>query len=342
MLATYPPELPDCAFASLAHQLHMMSSDPSSERSIREIFGKDTNTSSAFSRGLLALAARLPTEMGLSVEILLHRFTAYPYVRPFILKEVEKQFIESLFPKNGKEAAHAKKYFSKQKNNLSRYEMRFCPDCVKLDTEKYGIPYWHTSHQIHEITVCHIHKLELRTTCHECGPLTWNRTLLTLPGACRKCRLNLCTKNLNETPVLTSSPAFRIAVLINEIIAAHLPPFDWKYLKQCYLIRLAEIGISVNGKTSHSDLAKLLIVNFGASFLNELGASVTDKAFNTSWTSHLLTRAAPATKPIYHCLLILVLFGTMEKLGIPDHRDRPFRYRDRSFRLNVTGHSGLS
>jgi hypothetical protein len=29
-------------------------------------------------------------------------------------------------------------------------------------------------------------------------------------------------------------------------------------------------------------------------------------------------------------------------LGIPVHRDRPFRYRDRSFRLNVTGHSGLS
>ena len=42
------------------------------------------------------------------------------------------------------------------KKQKQRY-MRACPMCVKEDREKYGETYWHVSHQLQGIDVCHIH-----------------------------------------------------------------------------------------------------------------------------------------------------------------------------------------
>jgi len=35
--------------------------------------------------------------------------------------------------------------------------MRVCPLCVKEDRERYGETYWHLSHQLQGIDVCHKH-----------------------------------------------------------------------------------------------------------------------------------------------------------------------------------------
>lgn len=52
--------------------------------------------------------------------------------------------------------------------------MRYCPDCVKEDREKYGETYWHREHQIPEIKVCCKHRCKL---CD--GALRNDRKLIT-------------------------------------------------------------------------------------------------------------------------------------------------------------------
>ena len=47
--------------------------------------------------------------------------------------------------------------------NERRY-MKYCPECVKEDREKYGETYWHRSHQIPRISVCPKHRRYLENS----------------------------------------------------------------------------------------------------------------------------------------------------------------------------------
>lgn len=55
---------------------------------------------------------------------------------------------------------------------------RFCPDCAKVDLRKYGLSYWHRSHNLPGVVVCTVHKRPLRTTKFPArGRRTWTGVL---------------------------------------------------------------------------------------------------------------------------------------------------------------------
>lgn len=60
-------------------------------------------------------------------------------------------------------------YFLEPVKGEQRY-LRFCPECVSSDNSIYGEPYWHRSHQIYGINLCHKHGLPLAETTIETMP----------------------------------------------------------------------------------------------------------------------------------------------------------------------------
>ena len=46
---------------------------------------------------------------------------------------------------------------------------RFCKSCITKDREKYGVSYWHVSHQIPTLELCPIHHEKLIGLCEFCG-----------------------------------------------------------------------------------------------------------------------------------------------------------------------------
>jgi hypothetical protein len=43
----------------------------------------------------------------------------------------------------------------------NRYGLRLCQKCIESDIRNYGVSYWHRSHQVTGVSVCHIHKCRL-------------------------------------------------------------------------------------------------------------------------------------------------------------------------------------
>lgn len=88
--------------------------------------------------------------------IMEHTMTPY-YIR-FLPKEKRKKARARLIRMEG----DYKNLLAIPKMRLNRNKyLRYCPQCVKEDREKYGETYWHRKHQIYGVDVCSVHGCRL-------------------------------------------------------------------------------------------------------------------------------------------------------------------------------------
>ena len=75
-------------------------------------------------------------------------------------------------------------------SNNDRY-LKYCPECVKEDRERYGETYWHRSHQISNIKICKKHRIYLEDSSviidRNNTRLKAAETVITLTGFMKKC-----------------------------------------------------------------------------------------------------------------------------------------------------------
>jgi len=87
-----------------------------------------------------------------TLEDIILNHTMYSFYTGFVHEEQKKSAMKKIVDGN-------KDYYKEipiPKKQQPKY-MRVCPLCVKEDREKYGETYWHVSHQLQGIDVCHIH-----------------------------------------------------------------------------------------------------------------------------------------------------------------------------------------
>lgn len=78
--------------------------------------------------------------------------------------------------------------------NIKRFSPAFsmCWDCVRDDISEFGRAYWHRSHQVLGVEVCHRHGARLLTRCPVCAVTLSARPRFRLPsGECPTCRTSL-------------------------------------------------------------------------------------------------------------------------------------------------------
>ncbi len=80
--------------------------------------------------------------------------TMFPYYGRFIPPERRRQAFDSLV-RMGTEY-HNLLSIPKRRDRISRH-LRYCPECVKDDRQKYGETYWHRVHQMVGVNICPRH-----------------------------------------------------------------------------------------------------------------------------------------------------------------------------------------
>lgn len=81
---------------------------------------------------------------------------------------------------------------------------RFCPSCVRDDFHNQGWPYWHRTHQLPIVLVCHLHGSPLRDRCANCQRVIapWSKRLVDpLSPTCP-----FCSADLAEPSRVTDHP----------------------------------------------------------------------------------------------------------------------------------------
>jgi len=255
------------------------------------------------------LAKILPPKTGMTVGYFLKKTTIFPFLKPFIPTERNKRITEIL-RKNESESAYKLSGFSRVETLKPRY-LRYCPQCVKDDTENCGEAYWHRVHQLPGVLFCPIHHV----------PVLDSDMLLTFAGR-----------------------RFYPASSLGERLGGVMPKYSANATKM--LIRLAQDAAWVlkNGYTLHSSeetLRKyhtllgqkgLLIQSRAKVMTNRLNEAITEffggelldileipSYESMPWSSKLLHGKSKLANPVWHLLMIKFLASSAKKFFNQPH-----------------------
>ena len=311
-LPTLPNRLPDEWYPSFIYRLHLLGGLPTVERSVLAIFGQPLNLSHFAPTGVAELAKRIPPSYGLNTETFLAENTIFPYLRPFAFKNTPSEFQHNFVHDSPR--ATKNYLLPGRRAGLGKREPRFCVSCMSDDTEQWGFPYFHRSHQVPEVVVCVRHGVPLRSSCLECGSFAWPPYRLWPAGSCRRCGADLQAQGSDPSVVFTNILAdLRIAQLITQFLDANLPLLDVATLHATYRVALKRNDfLTSRNALKVGEFAAAVSERFGDGYLEELGLPVKiSSIFTPRWAALILSKT-PSVRPLEHCLAIFFLFGSFD------------------------------
>tara|TARA_B100000519_G_C14258442_1_gene446274 strand:- start:2242 stop:3231 length:990 start_codon:yes stop_codon:yes gene_type:complete len=130
-----------------------------------------------FCRGLTALVGKAPAYLSgaLTPEFLLSLVDALsPHINTnvFLVEHTQERYFKCFKAESGVVYDNGcNKYHCtgrKTERDFSIKHLRWCHACAREDAGRYGLAYWHNSHQDSRIVRCQRHGLKLLSTCQAC------------------------------------------------------------------------------------------------------------------------------------------------------------------------------
>ncbi|ANH66667.1 hypothetical protein ABE85_02165 [Mitsuaria sp. 7] len=122
------------------------------KRLLREVFGRNMSNLSFF---LPVDIPRLASAMHVSADKLLWEHTIFPYATshapPALAREQERRALAD----TGDDARCSAALVQAATQGVNA--LRYCPRCVAVDIKRFGESYWHRSHSLPAVYVCHKH-----------------------------------------------------------------------------------------------------------------------------------------------------------------------------------------
>lgn len=163
-LATFPAPYPDELLYSLVSRHHVrVMGNNSPMHTFEELFGNPyALVCFDFPHRLDKLSKRLPKVLGLTSNRIISEHTLLPYYQPFLpIDRLEEIKHRMKYSEVGN--VHLLTGCMSVGNPRLKF-MRYCPKCLKEDRQEFGEGYWHRSHQLPGIKVCHKHQVLLENS----------------------------------------------------------------------------------------------------------------------------------------------------------------------------------
>ncbi|MFC8689558.1 TnsD family Tn7-like transposition protein [Brevibacillus porteri] len=168
-LAFFPTPYLDEDFRSVIFRYHLRAGNSEFFTTNLELFNTRTEKNPHIPRNLTFFLNRLPIGHELSLERILDYNTLWPLAKPFLTMEQIEQSMQEI--RNGVEGARnfAVKQLSMTQLRILAPSIRYCPQCLIEDFDRFGECYVHRSHQIYPLKVCPLHQMLLISKCPMCG-----------------------------------------------------------------------------------------------------------------------------------------------------------------------------
>lgn len=127
---------------------------------LRSLYCKRSNNPSKEFLGQLNQEALSVIKQILPIKSLILQHTMFPQYARFVPKQQKKTALECMC----NDFCDAHHLFSVLPRSETDVFLKYCPLCAKEDRDKYGETYWHKSHQIRGVMVCHNHKCVLESS----------------------------------------------------------------------------------------------------------------------------------------------------------------------------------
>lgn len=188
------------------------------------------------------------------------------------------------------------------KEKFARYKWpvyaKVCSGCYEEDIEKYGEPYLHVEYQLPENLVCHKHHIDL-TEIKEGFVAGGGVELVVLP-----CR------SIEKSYEYNNPFYFEISEMIEKIfVGGILGDIYLEEAQEKYKSKLREKGYYMHTQLDRQSVANDLIMYFGHTVLDAVGASLKD---DIGWISSITQKQQVKLKLICHLVIIKFLFEFIE------------------------------
>lgn len=152
----FPTAYPDELLFSLCSRYYVRSGNISYKEALDDLFSKRSLTTSiTLPSGISSLVKNLPPYSKIDEQQLIYGHTLYLFYTAFSPLERAKKIYEAMCSSDGM-GIYGLSGITASKVPQNEY-LRYCPECMKEDKEKYGEYYWHRSHQISGIQCCLTH-----------------------------------------------------------------------------------------------------------------------------------------------------------------------------------------
>lgn len=160
MLGFFPEPYPDELLYSVFARFSFMSHFSDMKDVHGQLFGlRNLRAVVDLPTHIDSLLNNLPDGHKYCADYFIKNHTLLPYYAPFLQPERVQALME-LMRGDGGRSVHLLSGVSPY--NVPRPQhLKYCAICIKEDEKKYGISYWHRSHQLSGVLVCPAHELLL-------------------------------------------------------------------------------------------------------------------------------------------------------------------------------------
>ena len=158
MLSFFPSPYPDELWYSVLARYHTHSGALSWQATMAALFGdaRDTDVGSFFPNGSIhKILEQLPPGFLSAQEVALQH-TLLPFLMRFQPADRKAAILEAFLA-----GEDMRPRYLRATRDIKPRSLRYCPVCVREDTQTYGEPYWHREHQIGLMPLCPRHHCRL-------------------------------------------------------------------------------------------------------------------------------------------------------------------------------------
>ncbi|SFR27687.1 TnsD family Tn7-like transposition protein [Paenibacillus sp. cl130] len=283
-------------FSALA-RYHRLSGNINVKRTMNELFS-DASVCAApmFTSNLEKLWENLDKSIYYDPDILIAKHTILPYYAPFLPLERFETLKKTLRVGNGS-SVYMK--LGKAASSLKSPQfLRYCPDCYEEERGSLGVAYWHRTHQIEGVQVCHVHYCELMDS--------------SIPIAQRKNKhaFYLLEKDAVNAEVLRNVSIQNLDVSIfiskqtNYLLNHDLMPIGLEQLHSFYKNELLKRDlVTALGDVRINELKTQFNAYYGRELLQSMNSYI-DSEENHSWLHKLCRTPRVTCHPLRHMLLL--------------------------------------
>lgn len=299
---------PDETIYSFCARIHASSGDTSVIRTLDRLFEKKSDTTNTiWKTGISQLA----TYIGVDVSELLDKHSFYPYFRKFCSKDKEKELKDVLLYGDGNPSK-----LIGLNLRFSNSALYLCPNCAGEDTQKYGEPYWHRSHQLPGSLVCYKHNVRLIKGCNSCDAQFTSSKNLCFTITPLICSNGHFLDSITNDSLSLLTLARENDYILNTSLAFSLEEVQEKIRKFARLQGYLNVNSSVvKYNKVYSDLLKL----YPQHILEEIDEHIIDRDDNwlrsVFWNSKMCSKFPP------HYVMVMIFLRNSVQSFIQDNAD---------------------
>ena len=309
----FPTIYEDELLYSAIARYHKRSGNANTQHTLIDLFSTANISASVFlPSNIDILIGNMPINCQYTSDFIIKKHTLLPFFTAFSNQDLSDYLVKLMTGDiNGN--TYAKMGIIASDLKLNKY-FKFCPKCLNEDIEKYGEIYWHRSHQVPGMIVCHKHKVLLEDSTVKTRMFKHSYIVTAEKENC------IVKKRINNYNNDEFEKLCELSNIINYILTTETNKNNSDWYQDNYINYLIKSNLATFNKVvNQKELVKSFKDYYNDKILNELNCNISYEKDN--WIKRITRKGKYSDNTLQN-----ILFLNFLKIPIEDIFNKRYVY----------------